>query len=78
MMAKPMKTLELHYPMIQFLIIYFIHGHCLNHFNLFLFLFFFWRGTKIFYNTQQDNYFILTKGIASAKLFSTTVAGLFV
>ena len=24
MMAKPMKTLELHYPMIQFLIIYFI------------------------------------------------------
>ena len=26
MMAKPMKTLELHYPMIQFLIIYIIFG----------------------------------------------------
>ena len=28
MMAKPMKTLELHYPMIQFLIISFIHIPC--------------------------------------------------
>ena len=26
MMAKPMKTLELHYPMIQFLIMRFVHA----------------------------------------------------
>ena len=30
MMAKPMKTLELHYPMIQFLIIIIMNHFCSN------------------------------------------------
>ena len=34
MMVKPMKTLELHYPMIQFLIIHDILWYYLNNFIL--------------------------------------------
>ena len=33
-MAKPMKTLELHYPMIQFLIIVYIHQDSYTHIKI--------------------------------------------